>query len=119
MTDAQQIESEYIKTEQEKGAAKQAFFETQAQQVEESLKKKRNPHENKSPRGPPDKKKRNRKPPEIPIEWASDIQLAQRYSVSRATIWRWVTEGNLPKPKKLGANCTRWRLSEVIEALEG
>jgi len=63
----------------------------------------------------------NRKsnPPGIPVEWASDTQLAARYSVSRATIWRWQKEGLLPSAVKLGPNCTRWRLSDVIEKLEG
>ena len=60
-----------------------------------------------------------RKPPPEPVEFASDIQLARRYAVSRGTIWRWTDEGILPKPLKLGPSCTRWRLAEVIEALEG
>ncbi|KJS05089.1 MAG: hypothetical protein VR73_13070 [Gammaproteobacteria bacterium BRH_c0] len=55
------------------------------------------------------------------VEWVSDIQLAQRYSVSRATIWRWTNgdEHPLPKPQKIGKNCTRWQLSKVIAAMEG
>jgi hypothetical protein len=64
-------------------------------------------------------KSRTRKKPELPIEWASDLQLALRYSVSRATVWRWSTEGRIPAPHKLSANCTRWRLADVIDALGG
>lgn len=45
--------------------------------------------------------------------WASDRELATHYSVSRATIWRWVNEGKLPKPVKLSAGVTRWRWSET------
>ena len=48
---------------------------------------------------------------------ASDKQLAARYEVSRATIWRWTQEGHLPKPIKFSAGCTRWKLSD-IEAWE-
>ncbi|QIB66979.1 helix-turn-helix transcriptional regulator [Kineobactrum salinum] len=63
--------------------------------------------------------KRKRNPPPAPTEFASDTQLAQRYSVSRATIWRWSQEGKIPPPLRITGNCTRWRLSEVIEAVEG
>jgi prophage regulatory protein len=59
-----------------------------------------------------------RKTPELPIEWASDIQLSRRYSVSRATIWLWANNGTIPPPVKVGPNVTRWHLSEVIEKLE-
>lgn len=48
----------------------------------------------------------------------ADKQLAERYKVSRATIWRWVKERDFPKPVKLGQGCTRWKGSEV-EQWEG
>ena len=35
--------------------------------------------------------------------------------VSRTTIWRWVREGRLPKPFKLGDSVTVWNL-DLIEA---
>lgn len=54
----------------------------------------------------------------FPCEYASDTQLAARYDVSRATIWRWVREGRLPPPVKLTPGCSRWRLSEVVQRLE-
>jgi prophage regulatory protein len=63
--------------------------------------------------------KLKRNPPELPVEWASDLQIAKRYGVARCTVWRWRNEGRLPEPTKIAANTTRWRLSEVIEALEG
>jgi prophage regulatory protein len=47
----------------------------------------------------------------------SDRNLASRYKVSRATILRWASSGNLPNPCKLSENCTRWRSSD-IEAWE-
>lgn len=45
--------------------------------------------------------------------YLSDKRLAERYDVSRATIWRWVKTGSLPKPVKLSPGCTRWRASEL------
>lgn len=42
----------------------------------------------------------------------SDKSLAQRYDVSRATIWRWVREGNLPKPVKINGS-TRWSSDDL------
>jgi prophage regulatory protein len=49
-------------------------------------------------------------------QYFSDKALAERYEVSRATIWRWCKEDNLPKPKKLNGS-TRWLLSD-LEAWE-
>lgn len=40
-------------------------------------------------------------------------QIAARYSTSTASVWRWVREGQFPKPVKLSPGCTRWRLSDV------
>ena len=52
-----------------------------------------------------------------PLEntYLSDTQLALRFSVSRATIWRWAESGNLPSPIKLSPGCTRWRLKEILQ----
>lgn len=44
-------------------------------------------------------------------------EIAKRYAVSRATIWRWVSDGHLPKPHKLGPATTRWHLAD-LEAFE-
>jgi predicted DNA-binding transcriptional regulator AlpA len=50
--------------------------------------------------------------------YTSDTQLAARYGVHRATIWRWTnTDPQFPQPVKLSAQCTRWRVSQ-IEAWE-
>lgn len=45
--------------------------------------------------------------------WANDKQIAAYFSVSRATIWRWVRDGHLPPPTRLSAGVTRWRWAEV------
>lgn len=47
--------------------------------------------------------------------YLTDNAVAQRYSVSRPTVWRWVSEGHLPRPVKLGENTTRWRLTDLLE----
>lgn len=50
--------------------------------------------------------------------WLTAKQLAARYEVGIATIWRWSREReDFPKPVKLGNNCTRWNL-DSIEAWE-
>ena len=41
-------------------------------------------------------------------------QVANRYHVGVATIWRWSRErDDFPAPMKLGENCTRWRLADL------
>ena len=51
------------------------------------------------------------------VRFLSDKDIAERYSVHRATPWRWVKEGKLPQPVKITAGCTRWKLAD-IEAWE-
>jgi prophage regulatory protein len=48
--------------------------------------------------------------------YLTDKKVADRYSSSRSTIWRWLSEGHLPKPIKLNGS-TRWKLSD-LEAWE-
>lgn len=45
-----------------------------------------------------------------------DRKVAERYSVSRTTIWRWVRSNDFPHPVKI-AGTTRWRLAD-LEAWE-
>jgi prophage regulatory protein len=46
--------------------------------------------------------------------FVSDTQLATRYGVHRATIWRWTnTNAVFPKPVKLSPQCSRWKLSDI------
>jgi len=45
--------------------------------------------------------------------YLTDRELAERYAVSRITIWRWVKRDQFPTPVRLGANCTRWRREDV------
>ena len=47
--------------------------------------------------------------------YISDHQVASRYGVSRATIWRWVESNpEFPKPVKLSPGTTRWKLSDLV-----
>lgn len=42
-------------------------------------------------------------------------EVADRYRVSTATIWRWKRDGDFPRAVKVGPGCTRWRLNDIIE----
>ena len=46
-------------------------------------------------------------------QWLPDTAVAARYSVSRMSVWRWVQQGRLPKPRKLSPGCTRWNAAEL------
>lgn len=46
--------------------------------------------------------------------YLTDRQLAERYNVSRSTIWRWVQQGRLPQPNRISAGTTRF-CAEAIE----
>jgi predicted DNA-binding transcriptional regulator AlpA len=46
------------------------------------------------------------------VVFLSDLDLAERYSIHRATPWRWVQDGKFPKPLKMNGS-TRWRLADV------
>lgn len=45
----------------------------------------------------------------------TDLDLAQRYSISRATVWRWTSSGRLPRPVRLGEATTRWVLEDLLQ----
>jgi len=52
-----------------------------------------------------------------PNAYYAAAYLALRYDVHPVTIWKWVSRGILPRPTRLGPNCSRW-LGSVIEARE-
>jgi len=41
--------------------------------------------------------------------------LAARYGVHSATIWRWVQRGHFPQPYQIAKGTTRWSASDVAE----
>lgn len=54
----------------------------------------------------------------MPETFVKDIDIAQRYGVSRNTVWRWARElEGMPAPVRLSPCCTRWRMSD-LEAWE-
>lgn len=42
-------------------------------------------------------------------------QVANRFGVSKDSIWRWKRNGDFPAPFKLGGTTTRWRLADIEE----
>ena len=52
------------------------------------------------------------------VRWSNDKQLARHYGVTRKTIWDWVREGRLPKPKKLTPRRTRWSNAEIAQHVQ-
>ena len=42
-------------------------------------------------------------------------QVAERFGVSKDTIWRWKRQDEFPRPVKLGGTTTRWRLADIKE----
>ena len=40
-------------------------------------------------------------------------QVAERFGVSVATIWRWSRDGVIPAPVRISTGCTRWRLNDL------
>lgn len=43
----------------------------------------------------------------------SDKELAERFGITRQSIWRWVSTTDFPAPVKLSPGCSRWRLADV------
>ncbi|MCZ0928712.1 AlpA family phage regulatory protein [Halomonas janggokensis] len=52
-------------------------------------------------------------------KYLSAADLAYRFGVSKATIWRWKREGQIPSPVYLGARCTRWREEDIQDYEKG
>lgn len=48
------------------------------------------------------------------MNYFADKNLAVRYQVTRQTIWRWVREGNLPAPIRLGKAAVRWNEADIL-----
>lgn len=41
--------------------------------------------------------------------------LLKKLSISRTTVWRWVKQGHLPQPLRIGPNCVAWPESQIDE----
>ena len=50
--------------------------------------------------------------------YLQDKKVAERYSVSRKTVWDWLkSDPTFPQPHKLSPGCTRWKHDD-LEAWE-
>lgn len=47
--------------------------------------------------------------------YLTDRAVANRYDVTRQTIWRWVRKYSFPSPVKIGPATTRWREADILE----
>ena len=48
----------------------------------------------------------------------SDQGIAERYGVSRSSVWRWVQQDILPAPLKISPGCTRFDIAKCDERVE-
>lgn len=46
-------------------------------------------------------------------------ECASMFGVSESTWWRWLAEGRLPKPIRLGRRVTAWEVTELEKRLAG
>ena len=51
---------------------------------------------------------------EQPLKYLPLKEVLCRYSIGRTTAYRWMAEGKLPKPVKLGPRTVRWRESDLL-----
>jgi predicted DNA-binding transcriptional regulator AlpA len=56
-------------------------------------------------------------PEDLPALLLSDAAAAAWLGISRATFWRRVNDGTMPRPIKIGG-ATRWRLDELRAAVD-
>ena len=45
--------------------------------------------------------------------YLTDRQVAERLSISRTSVWRWVKRGAFPAPIQFSPGATRWKLADV------
>jgi predicted DNA-binding transcriptional regulator AlpA len=64
-----------------------------------------------------------RREPEAPSDWLTDVDVAARLGIHRATVWTWLDDGLLPEPKRVGvirpsngqrrSRTTRWLRADI------
>jgi prophage regulatory protein len=52
------------------------------------------------------------------IDFVTARDVAELLCVSPRTVWRWSATGQLPPPVRVGARCTRWRVSDLQRYLD-
>lgn len=50
----------------------------------------------------------------INTTFLKDLEACQRYGVARSTWWRWLSEGRIPKPVRIGPRAVRWRMDDLL-----
>lgn len=53
---------------------------------------------------------------ENPNKLITDIEMADLIGCARSTVWKWVSDGIIPKPLKIGG-MSRWKLSEAYDVI--
>ncbi|MCZ8186197.1 MAG: helix-turn-helix domain-containing protein [Beijerinckiaceae bacterium] len=94
-----------------------ASYEPLAQMPSRTLRKRGRPPGGQKPvpasgPGRAARKPRADSPPAQERAFLSVENVALRYDVSRATIWRWLKTRGFPKPRKIG-RLTRWALADL------
>ena len=51
----------------------------------------------------------------IPPELIDAAELARMLSVSKPSIWRWLSEKKIPEPIRLSSQCLRWNRQTVLK----
>lgn len=52
------------------------------------------------------------------IDLISPRQVQKRLSIPQSTLYRWIAEGNFPRPIKIGERRTAFRVSDIEKWLE-
>ena len=47
--------------------------------------------------------------------WLSIKDVCDRYQITKSSIYRKVSSGELPAPHKIGSVCSRWHITELEE----
>ena len=53
----------------------------------------------------------------IPDKLITDTEMAETIGCGRSTVWKWVADGILPKPLKIGG-MSRWKLSDAYDVIK-
>ena len=48
------------------------------------------------------------------IKYLTIKQVCEALNVSPSTIWRWLKQGDFPKPVHLGPKAVRWKESDIL-----
>ena len=64
-----------------------------------------------------------RREPECQPRWLADVDVAARLGIGRSTLWRWVDQGLVPQPIRVGrvqrsdgrtrSQASRWRAADI------